>query len=357
MSRFMANKRRVVAVLVAAIAVAISITSIQMASAGGEIGLERAIAAQEANNPHLLSIDGVVGTGVGAGANGHAVLVLLERPGVRGLPAKVDGVQVVPVVTGKIAALHHCKGAHSSAPECEAPPGPEPTPEPSPASPTDKFRPDVPNGVSIGHYNITAGTLGAAASLGGQTVALSNAHVLADVNAGSVGDDVMQPGPYDATGGDDQFGDLLASVPISFAPGAQNVVDAAIASVGDGISLTGATLSDGYGAPKSQIFPWQQLSFRQMVQKYGRTTGQTEGRVFGVNVTVNVSYGTDGVATFVNQIWVRGGGFSAGGDSGSLVVTSDRRPVGLLFAGGASDTFLNPIADVQDALGITIIGE
>ena len=116
-------------------------------------------------------------------------------------------------------------------------------------------------------------------------------------------------------------------------------------------------MADGYGVPRSNILPWDQLNFRQTVQKYGRTTGQTEGRVWGVNVTVNVSYGSDGVATFVKQIWVRGGGFSEGGDSGSLVVSMDRRPIGLLFAGGGSDTFVNPIADVQSELGITIIGE
>jgi hypothetical protein len=39
------------------------------------------------------------------------------------------------------------------------------------------------------------------------------------------------------------------------------------------------------------------------------------------------------------------------------VVTSDRRPVGLVFAGSSSDTFVNPISNVLNALDITIIGE
>jgi hypothetical protein len=45
---------------------------------------------------------------------------------------------------------------------------------------------------------------------------------------------------------------------------------------------------------------------------------------------------------------VRGGGFSSGGDSGSLVVTNDGRknPVGLLFAGSVNTTIINPIEPV-----------
>jgi hypothetical protein len=148
----------------------------------------------------------------------------------------------------------------------------------------------------------------------------------------------------------------MASVPINFSSGATNIVDAAIA-VPAGVNLTGATLADGYGVPRSEIFPWQDLTYLQPVQKYGRTTGQTQGTVKAVNVTVNVNYGAEGVATFVRQIWVRGNVFSAGGDSGSLVVTSDRRPVGLVFAGSSSDTFVNPISNVLNALDITIIGE
>lgn len=49
--------------------------------------------------------------------------------------------------------------------------------------------------------------------------------------------------------------------------------------------------------------------------------------------------------------------FSAGGDSGSLIVTSDTaQPVGLLYAGSSTSTIGNPIADVVSALGITFIG-
>lgn len=369
--KFLRTKVALAVLLGVAAAAGVLAIGFGSASAGGDIGLEKAIAAQESHNPQLLSVPGVVGTGVGAGPNGAAILVMLERPGVGGLPGSVDGVLVIPVVTGRVYALHHCKGKHVDDPECQQPPTPTPdpgeptptptpTPEPTTGSPTDRFRPAVPNGVSIGHYAITAGTLGAAVRKSdGEIVALSNAHVLAGTNSGLVGHNVMQPGPYDSTCGscpDDIVGSLLDSEPINFS-GGNNVIDAAIARIGTGISLTGSTLPGGYGRPRQTTVAPEDLQFRQIVQKYGRTTGQTQGRVWGINVTVNVNYGEDGVARFVNQIWIRGGGFSAGGDSGSLVVTSNRNPVGLLFAGGASDTFLNPIGPVLGRFDVSIVGD
>src|SRR3989442_227589 len=45
---------------------------------------------------------------------------------------------------------------------------------------------------------------------------------------------------------------------------------------------------------------------------------------------------------------------SKGGDSGSLVVDEGRHAVGLLFAGGATTTLINPIAAVAHFLDIAI---
>jgi hypothetical protein len=56
------------------------------------------------------------------------------------------------------------------------------------------------------------------------------------------------------------------------------------------------------------------------VKKYGRTTGQTNGRVDAINATVNVGYDS-GTALYTGQVIIKasgGGSFSAGGDSGSL---------------------------------------
>ena len=80
--------------------------------------------------------------------------------------------------------------------------------------------------------------------------------------------------------------------------------------------------------------------------------------MFAVGATVNVGYGS-GVARFIDQIVVVGGGFSAGGDSGSLVVTQKggNKPVGLLFAGSANSTIINPIGPILTAFGVTIDGK
>jgi hypothetical protein len=76
-------------------------------------------------------------------------------------------------------------------------------------SPRDRFRPVVPSGVSIGHFKITAGTLGVMVKdrTTGERLILSNNHVLANSNEAAKGDVVLQPGPTD---GGQNPGDLVA---------------------------------------------------------------------------------------------------------------------------------------------------
>ena len=66
-------------------------------------------------------------------------------------------------------------------------------------NPRDRFRPHVPAGVSIGHYKVTAGTIGAIVfdRNTGEPLILSNNHVLANSNDSAIGDAVLQPGPTD----------------------------------------------------------------------------------------------------------------------------------------------------------------
>lgn len=85
-------------------------------------------------------------------------------------------------------------------------------------NPKDRWRP-APGGVSIGHYRITAGTLGTVVRGAGtnEKLILSNNHVLADSNDGEIGDAILQPGPYD--GGllpADTIAQLVKFVPIRF---------------------------------------------------------------------------------------------------------------------------------------------
>ena len=76
----------------------------------------------------------------------------------------------------------------------------------------------------------------------------------------------------------------------------------------------------------------------------------------GVNVTVIITY-DNGQARFVDQVIIQGtgGSFSAGGDSGSLIVSqSGNFPVALLFAGSGSTTIGNRIDLVLGAFSVTI---
>lgn len=301
--------------------------------------LEIALAAQNVFTEEWLSSDEIVGTAIGVDGNGHAVLkVYLSEPVSLRLPRFMGGVEIVTEVTGPFIAL----------------------PAPAAADPTTGFPRPVPIGVSAGHPSVTAGTIGARVTDGDRTFALSNNHVFAAVNGGQEGDNMLQPGRVD--GGrdpDDAFATLFDFEPIRFCEAracAANRVDAALALTTPE-DLDTATPEGGYGSPR----PWiEEADLGMSVQKYGRTTGQTVGEITGIHATLDVQY-PGGMARFEDQIVISGRGFSAGGDSGSLIVTkgallADRRPVGLLFAGSATTTIANPIGDVLDRFGVRIDG-
>ena len=339
-----------------------AVTGLDRALLAQELG--PAIRAQERHTDELLDLAGVVGTAVGLNAGGRpAVKVYTTREGVRGIPRNLDGIPVVVEVTGPIVALQEQEEQPRKKPD-RCPPtcgeggggGEDP-----PTDPTSRFPRMVPIGVSTGHPDITAGTIGARVTDGTNVYALSNNHVYAATNSASIGDAVIQPGTFDggidpASDPIDVIGNLAAFEPIAF--GGINTIDAAIASTTTAL-LGKATPSDGYGTPKSATVADPAVGLR--VRKYGRTTGQTNGRIDAINATVNVNYGSPGVARFVNQIIIKPGNFSAGGDSGSLIVVQKggdvNKPVGLLFAGGFGITVANPIDAILDAFGVTIDGD
>ncbi len=229
--------------------------------------------------------------------------------------------------------------------------------------PTARFGRPVPIGVSTGHPDITAGTIGCRLTDGTYIYALSNNHVYANSNEATIGDTILQPGRVDGgVAPDDAIGTLAACEPIEFGPRGSNMIDAAIAKIkmvvvdGQEVPAVGnSTPSNGYGTPSSTT---AEATLDLSVQKYGRTTGQTNGVVDSINATIKVRY-SGGFAIFVNQIVITPGTFSAGGDSGSLIVTDDEdcNPVGLLFAGSSTMTVANPIDAVLDTFEVTIDGE
>jgi len=315
--------------------------------------LRAAVATQEHYTDGLMLLPDVVGTAVTADIGGRGAIVVYARASdVRGLRADLDGFPVILQVTGDIVAL---QGRGNSGGGGGGGGGSKP--KPPPVDPTARFDRPVPIGVSTGHPAITAGTIGARVVDGsGNLYALSNNHVYADENQANPNDVELQPGPYD--GGvinGDVIGNLYAFQTIVFSTSANNIIDAAIASTTSGL-VGNATPADGYGTPSSTTTT---ASVNMPVMKYGRTTGQTKGRVQAINAAINVGYDS-GVARFINQIVIGGGGFSAGGDSGSLIVGQKGqdagRPVGLLFAGGGGVTIANPIDAVLSHFGVTIDG-
>lgn len=269
------------------------------------------------------------------------------------VPETLDGVPVDVVETGPIRAL---------------------------AARTDRQRP-APGGVSIGHRDITAGTLGCLVRKDGRLFILSNNHVLANSNAAELGDPILQPGPLDGGGfPDDWIANLEDFVPIAFlgAPagcslarrGTQllnsflgrmgsdlrlrmvresaitNLVDAAIArprrddEVSEDILEIGALIDIASAELGMEIL------------KSGRTTELTRGRIEQVDVTVDVQYDAGRMARFTDQLMA--GRMSQGGDSGSGVLDAHARLVGLLFAGSENTTVINRVEHVFSGLGLEI---
>ena len=57
-----------------------------------------------------------------------------------------------------------------------------------------RWRPVIPPGASLGHFNISAGTFGCLVRRGNELFILSNNHVLANLNQCQAGDPILQPG-------------------------------------------------------------------------------------------------------------------------------------------------------------------
>ena len=312
----------------------------------------------------LLGQANVVATGIGYKVTGgertptlSIVCSVTEKVGLAQLsvgdrvPETLDGVPTDVLPTGPIRALQ---------------------------SHTDRHRP-APGGVSIGHRDITAGTLGCLVKKNGQIFILSNNHVLANSNDAKPGDAILQPGPHD--GGrlpDDHIADLAQFAPISFigSPSScsvarsaagflnavarvlgsdarllavstqvgENLVDAAIARPLRDEDVSGEIL--GIGAVQGTVAAELGLP----IQKSGRTTGFTTGEIEQVDVPVDVQYGPGQLARFSDQLMA--GAMSQGGDSGSAVLDQSNRLVGLLFAGSDNSTIINRIEHVFAALGV-----
>jgi hypothetical protein len=220
-----------------------------------------------------------------------------------------------------------------------------------PLSFTARERP-APSGISIGHPAITAGTLGCLVTdnTDATTCILSNNHVLANQNAATLGDAIIQPGTAD--GGSSPADNIATLKRFVMLNAAGNTVDGAIAQVDAPVAgnvvdqmknnlmpvptpahpAVGLLFAGGCNRtlmnPIKDVLAQLNIAFPagagssvgadigMNVEKVGRTTEYTTSTITEIDVTVTISYDF-GPATFDHQIataWM-----SDGGDSGSIV--------------------------------------
>ncbi|WP_428527070.1 trypsin-like peptidase domain-containing protein [Roseibium sp.] len=208
---------------------------------------------------------------------------------------------------------------------------------------TDKRRPAL-GGNSCGPAAADwSGTLGARIEYQGTYCILSNWHVLYGGVAAN-GDPIVQPASGD---GGAAPGDTVAH---NLSGVLDAYVDAALATVDKPVDQLVGEGTRCHGA----ITGIAAATVGMGVRKCGRTTEATTGTVRSTNATVRVSGYPGGSRIFQDQIQATA--MSQPGDSGSVVLDDKGRVIGLLFAGGPTDTFANKIERVMEAFGANVFG-
>lgn len=252
---------------------------------------------------------------------------------------------------------------------------------------TDFIRP-APPGVSIGHYQISAGTFGAVVRDRNtkELLILSNNHVLANSTDGrdgraKIGDPIYQPGPHDGGKREHLIGHLHRFIPLSREYGTSgcpqaasiekfankciktvrpqyrmvlqrhsaqgNLVDAALARPVDPKAITPEILDIGpvKGVREAQV--------GMKLVKSGRSSGFNSAEVKVVSTMMRVALSSQESVMFEDQIVT--GPMASPGDSGSLVLDTEGYAVGLLFAGSDSASVVNRIQNVTELLDIELV--
>lgn len=221
-------------------------------------------------------------------------------------------------------------------------------------------------GGSIGHYKITAGTLGGFVEDDRNYYMMSNNHVFANSNQCFGGDPIVQPGPTDSAGSTPTVvGHLDRWFPLGKL--SRGNVDVAIATFTDDVEFFNPWDYTGVGRIK-KTHVIDRMSVTRVIKR-GRTTGVRRGRVSAFELDgIRIDYGTPtdpAVITFDGQIEVVGSppsrAFSAPGDSGSFIIDEDTMQVyALLYAGGPDvngidRTLANFIPDVFKAMKVKLV--
>ena len=248
------------------------------------------------------------------------------------IPESIEGIKTDVIEVGEVVAL----AQRLQVPFFGVPPEKR----------TQIWRP-APPGVSIGHYQISAGTFGClmADAVSGDPLIVSNNHVLANADMREEhhavkGDMILQPGPYDIRTGINpkihKIGELDRWVPVTSDPAAAETVDCAAASpFGPNVLSQILDIGDLDDIGKEADFKSQ-----LPLCKSGRTTGYNESKITDPTAYIKVS-GYHGKTCAFRDVFFTTQ-CAAGGDSGSAYVwkSLERGKVfmGLLFAGSSSVT-------------------
>lgn len=252
---------------------------------------------------------------------------------------------------------------------------------------TEFLRP-APPGVSIGHYQISAGTFGAVVQdrRTKELLILSNNHVLANSTDGrdgraKIGDPILQPGPHDGGKKEHLIGHLHRFIPLSREFGTSgcpqaasvekfanrclhairpnyrmmlqrqnpqgNLVDAAVARPLKPELITPEIMDIG---PVKGI---REAQVGMKLVKSGRSSGFNSAEVKVVSTMMRVALSSQESVLFEDQIVT--GPMASPGDSGSLVLDQEGYAVGLLFAGSDSASVVNRIQNVTDLLEVDLV--
>jgi len=273
------------------------------------------------------------------------------------VPKKIKGVETDVIQVGEIRALNNNSETDRKA----------------------RHRPTF-GGISIGHYQVTAGTLGMVVKKGGIRHILSNNHVLSNENKAEIEDAILQPGKADGGTAEDEIAKLSEFVPIEFNGGSipppsdcpvasftikafnliarvlsrktrlqavvpsstVNTVDCALARPNKDEDVLDSILE--IGTPDGVV----EAEIGMKIKKSGRTSGLNYSEIALVDAVAQVQYSA-GVAIFEDQL-VTTTPMAQGGDSGSAVLSEDNKVVGLLFAGSDTIAIINKFRNVKEAL-------
>ncbi|HHT04595.1 MAG TPA: hypothetical protein GX005_09800 [Bacteroidales bacterium] len=225
----------------------------------------------------------------------------------------------------------------------------------------------------------SAGTLGALVKdSNGTLYGLTNNHVTGLSNHSEKGLPILAPGVLDVTPISTKpftigFHHATLSMNIGTSDNIDTTTntDAALFLI-DNPDAVSSNQQDQFDTPVTVCDPLP----GSVVEKVGRTTGHTVGVIIGrvlgtIAITYSVSQYDFSGLVFFDDIWVihsaDESSFSAGGDSGSLIVQTNedgtKSAVGLLFAGGSDSssksgdrTFFIPISSILEKFQVSLVG-